>query len=378
MKNRTLILTALLLISAGLSGQDDSYILKRVTGKSVASSVNISPDGSLLLVGYQDGSFKVMDPVSLEPVFHIEGAHSKAVNAMDMTPKMDLILTAGDRTIKLWDRTGKHVGNLNAHATTIWNTDISGDGKHVVSSAFNKTFLLWDLYEGVVLEKMQGHEDVTMSVAFSPDDRFIASGSNDLTVKIWDVESRQVVSSLHGPTQDIYDVAFNPDGDLLAVASKDRSVRIYHLEGEKLLYLLKGHRDMVLEVSFSPDGEYLVTASADQSVYLWDLTSGERIHAFLDNEEAVLDVVFHPDGKSFYSISFAGDLTRWAIHPEIFVLNHFEKEYREELAADPLFEPRRKGESKKDFQARKAEADIQKAGILEKFYARYLENRQLP
>ena len=28
--------------------------------------------------------------------------------------------------------------------------------------------------------------------------------------------------------------------------------------------------------------------------------------------------------------------------------------YREELAGDPVFEPRRKGESKKDFEAREA------------------------
>jgi WD40 repeat protein len=219
---------------------------------------------------------------------------------------------------------------------------------------------------------MQGHEDVTMTVCISPDNRWIASGSNDLSIKIWDLETREAVKSLHGPTQDVYDVAFSPDSKLLAVASKDRSVRVYILEEEKLLHLLKGHRDMVMEVAFSPDGAYLLSGSADRSLILWEVSSGDRIHAYMDNEEAILDLVYHPDGNSFYSISFAGDLTRWEVHPEIFVLKYFEEPYREEMAADPLFKPRKKGESKKEYQVRMEEASRKKREIVERYYRDYL------
>ena len=273
--SRIWIITCLFISSfAGTQAQDESYILKRELYKTSLTSINISPDGSLLLAGYQDGSFRLLDPESFETKLEVPNAHYKAVNAMDMPPKMDFILSAGHNTIKLWDRTGKHLANWNGHATTIWNVDISNDGKYAVSSAFNKTFLLWDVYNSELLERMQGHEDVTMSVCISPDNRLIASGSNDLTIKIWDVASHQVIQTLHGPTQDVYDVAFSPDSHLLAVASKDRSVRIYDLDEEKLLHLLKGHRDMVMELAFSPDGRYLVSGSADQSLILWDVTTG--------------------------------------------------------------------------------------------------------
>ena len=61
------IIPALLLLTflPGLKGQDDNYILKRVTGKIPLSSINLSPDASLLLAGYQDGSFRFLDPVTL-------------------------------------------------------------------------------------------------------------------------------------------------------------------------------------------------------------------------------------------------------------------------------------------------------------------------
>ena len=376
MKNPILI--SVLLFSLAVQGyaQPGSYILKREIYKPPPSSINLSPDGKLLLAGFADGSFRVLDPETFQVSVVVEGAHPKAITAMDMPPKMDFILTAGGKQIKVWDRTGKHIGNFTGHATTIWNADISSDGKHAVSSAFNKTFLLWDVYNGVIAQHMRGHEDVTLTVCISPDNRMIASGSNDLTVRIWDLETRQVTGTLHGPTQDIFDVAFSPDSRMVAAASGERTVRIYNVEEEKLVHILKGHRGAVRKLSFSPDGRYMVSASEDHALILWDVVTGDRIHTFLENEEMLLDVAFHADGNSFFSISKAGDLTRRELHPEIFVIRYFDEPYNEEVSADPLFEPKRKGESKKDYLVRQAEADKKRAEIVDRYYQQYLEERE--
>jgi hypothetical protein len=132
---------------------------------------------------------------------------------------------------------------------------------------------------------------------------------------------------------------------------------------------------MVLEAEFSPDGLYLLTASSDQSVILWDVQSGEKIHQFLDNEGAVTDLAFHPDAQSFFSISYGRDLTHWSLHPRIFVLRYYEREFREALAADPIFEARRKGESKKEYQARMKKAGAREEGIVSRLYEKYLSAR---
>jgi len=339
------------------------------------SSINCSPDGSLLLAGFSDGTFRIMDPETFLISVEVTDAHYKAVNAMDISPKMDLILTAGHNSIKLWDRKGKHLFDWNKHATTVWNAEISKDGLWAVSSAMNKTFLLWDVYNSILIEPMRAHEDICMAVSISPDVNLIASGSNDLTIKIWDLETRKVGSTLHGPTQDIYDLEFSPDSRLLVACSKDNSARIYDVAETKLLHILKGHREMVMEAEFSPDGRYLITGSADRSVILWDVPSGEKIHQFFDIEATVMDLVYHPDGLSFYSISTAGDLTRWSVHPEIFVLKYKEESYLKGLSADPVFEPRRKGESKKEYESRQTEAESKRAGILDRLYKEYLRER---
>lgn len=366
-------LTLFLGIAVQIHAQEQTYILKRQKYKVPLTTINISPDGTLLLAGFDNGSFSLLDPETFEVKLQVADAQLKAVNAIDISQKMDVILTAGGRAINLWDRSGKHLFDWNGHATTIWNAEISRDGNWAVSSAINKTFLLWNFHNNEIEEHFRGHTDVTMAVSISPDNRLIASGSNDLTVKIWDLESRQLITSLHGPTQDIYDVEFSPDSRLLVATSKDKSVRLYDIEDEKLLYLLKGHSEMVLEAEFSPDGNFLVTGSADQSLILWDVRSGERIHQFPDNKGAVTDLVFHPDGGSFYSISYAGDLTRWELDPEIFVLKLYEKQYSEELASEPLFEPRRGGESKKEYQSRMEEAAVKRSEITARYYQQYLD-----
>ena len=370
---------ALMLFFLGMAltirAQDAPYLLKQEFYKVALSSVKFSPDASRLLTGSSDGSWRIMDPETFRVLLEVPGAHFKAVNAMDMSPKMDMILSAGQNSIKLWDSDGNHLADFQKHATTVWNAAFSPDGKWVVSSAHNKAFLLWDVSNRKLAETLRGHEDICLTVAFSPDTQWIASASYDLSLKIWDLNTRSIISTLPGPTDAVYDLEFSPDSRLLAACSKDRSTRIYDVAGNRLLHNLKGHQDQVMEAEFSPDGNYLLTASADWSVILWDVRSGEKIHQFPDHKAAVMDLEFHPDGGSFYSISLAGDLTRWDLDPEIFVLKYFEQPYLEELSGDPVFEPRRKGESKKEFAARQAQAKGKKEAIVRRYYLQYLEER---
>ena len=242
------LIACLVCITFITKGQGSDYILQSISCKVPITTIHLSPDGKKLFAGYQDGSISIMDRESLSEIVHIEEAHPKAISALELSPKMDYILSAGHTSIKLWDTLGTHISNWKAHSTSIRKLDLSNNGKYAVSTGFNKTFMFWDAHDGSVIQPMKGHTDVTFAVAISPDNTLIASGSNDRTIKIWDIESTQCIITLHGPTSDVYDVKFSPDGKLVAACSKDKSVRIYDIKEEKLLHLLKGHRDMVLEI----------------------------------------------------------------------------------------------------------------------------------
>jgi len=363
---------------AGLSlalcsmAQEANYILQQQSYNPGLSSLNFSPDGKLLLAGFADGSFRVLDPESLKVSLEVKEAHQKAVVAMDMPPDMDFIMSAGGKMIRVWNsETGKHIGNFSGHATTIWNAEISRDGKHAVSSAFNKTFLLWDVYNGVVKTHMRGHKDVTRAVSLSPDNLTMASGSDDLSIRLWDMESSELKQELHGPTGAIYHLCFSPDNRLLAASSAEYNIRIYDLENASLLLILNGHEKVVRKSVFSPDSRYLASISEDRCLKLWDLVRDELVHTFADHSSILLDVDFHPSGKSLYTVDAEGSLIQRELHPELFVLRYFGDSYREEINAEALFEDRLKGESKKDYQLRRKEADKRRTAIIESYYKRY-------
>jgi len=70
----------------------------------------------------------------------------------------------------------------------------------------------------ILLNVLEGHADVILSVAFSPDGKSIVSGSYDTTIRVWDAETGEAISGpFKGHSQDVTSVAFHPDGKRFAV-----------------------------------------------------------------------------------------------------------------------------------------------------------------
>lgn len=373
MKNIFVILPLLLL--KPLYSQPYDYIVKNLSFKSPVTAVNIAPDGNQILAGFEDGTLRIFDPQLENLKLELPATPGTAIYDIEMSPKMDVIFLAAGNRIVLFDTTGNKITSWGFHKNTIWSMDINKEGKYMVSTEVNKTFQLSNVYEGRVEHSMRAHDDVTLAVAFSPDGNTIASGSNDKKVFLWSVTTKEVIAEFHGHSDNIYDIAFSPDGTMVAACSKDKSVRIWNIAERKLVHLLNGHQEMVLEIEFSPDGKYLISSSSDQAIKLWDVKTGEQLYGYLENESSIPDIAFLPDGKRFVSAGMDGSLKMWEIHPEIFVLKYFPKEYELELKENPLFLPKQKGEKKDEYESRMEMAAKTKKNIVNKYYQQYLEKQ---
>jgi WD40 repeat protein len=371
MKKMLLAFLGIMCLSV-LPAQTSDYVIRSAAFKTPVTAVQVSPDGRLILAGFEDGTLRILNATTLEERLVVEQAGTAAVYDIEMSPKMDVIFLSSGNRILLYDTTGVRINAWSHHRNTMWSMDLDPAGRYMVSTEVNKTFQLINVYEGEVEQSMRGHEDITFAVAFSPDGKYIASGSNDQQVFLWDMASREVIATFHGHSGNIYDVAFSPDGKYVAACSMDKSVRIWDIEKKELHRLLKGHQDMVLEIEFSPDGKYLLSASADQSIKLWDVASGEQLYAFLDNKGSIPDIEFLTGGETFVSVCMDGTLNVHRIHPEIFVMKYFREEMEKEMADDPLFLPREKGEKRSDFEARAAKAEKKKEELVARYYQRYL------
>ncbi|KAJ3361468.1 general transcription repressor [Kappamyces sp. JEL0680] len=118
------------------------------------------------------------------------------------------------------------------------------------------------------------------SVCFSPDGVYLATGAEDHVIRIWDIVNGRVKLKLNGHSQDIYSLDWTKDGksivsgsgDHTVKASLDEMIRVWDLRTGYLLERFEGHQNSVYSVAFSPDGLSIVSGSLDQSLRLWDLS----------------------------------------------------------------------------------------------------------
>jgi WD40 repeat protein len=98
-----------------------------------------------------------------------------------------------------------------------WGLSYSPDGRSL-ALALGDGAQVWDRFEGRMLLKQSGHEDVVSGVAFSPDGRRLATCSWDGTVRLYDVTAGMtLVASYDWKIGRLFCVAFSPDSTLAAV-----------------------------------------------------------------------------------------------------------------------------------------------------------------
>ncbi|KAG8688286.1 hypothetical protein FRC08_011512, partial [Ceratobasidium sp. 394] len=182
-----------------------------------------------------------------------------------------IVSGSGDGTVRIWDaETGDPVLEpLKGHTEPVWSVAFSPNGRWIVSGSADKTIRIWDAETGEArLDPLRGHSGDVLSVAFSPDSSRIGSGSADGTVRIWDVETGESgLGPLQAHTNSVNSVVFSSDGHWIASGSLDETLRIWDARtGSAAREPLRGHSGSVTSVAFSPDLHCIASCS-------WDMTA---------------------------------------------------------------------------------------------------------
>lgn len=294
-------------------------LLSRLTGfEQAVSSLAFSPDGTMLASGSDVGGAMLWKTEDWSKIRSLRGSGKPAeystievlslrshASSLEYSPDGSVLATsASDGTIEIWNTaSGLCLKRLTNHSTTIADFAFSADGSELASVSFDGHTLRYDISSGKLVADFElvGHE-VSYGVNISDNGQRLTRVMWDGRVTLYDVDDLTLLYSFSGKRP-----VLSADGGMLAIAGTNNKIQVWDTTSGEEIYSFSGHSDSINTMTFSPDGTLLASGSADNSIILWDVDSGVRRHRLSGHSDAVYEIVFSPDGKTI--ASEAGDDT---------------------------------------------------------------------
>jgi len=231
------------------------------------SSINWSPDGSLLATASDDGTARVWD-ASDGSVLSVLQGHAEGVKDVVFSPNGELLATVSDGGIRTWRASdGVLMGVLLDRASRSLHYPIGWPGGYYWPTGSHM-------------------------FAFTPDSSRLIAPDGD-TIREWDVASGDVIMTMRQRTGPVNYVSISPDGQLVAVGSAALwGVRVWTVQGGSLEYLLGEEYGLAYDVDFSSDGSLLVSAGR-----IWSVSDGSLLHSLNEGSLFINGTSFSPDGS---------------------------------------------------------------------------------
>jgi WD40 repeat protein len=287
--------------TAGGSGAVGILFWDAATGEKVGNipgasqCVAFSPIDATLAYA-RGNSARLWDMQKGQDTLTLQG--SSPVRALALSPDGSLIASGDDNgTLRIWDTANGQLKRAwTAHSAGIRSMVLSSDGKLLLSGSTDGTMCLWDVAEGRRKWTRQAHENGVRSLLFVGA-RSIASSGSEASVKLWSRETGKPFPSPAGGTMQLTSegsatalAVSSPKGamDPLLAISADKNIVVRDTENFDVIYTLRGHSAPVSDMAFSADGRLLASVSHDKTAKLWDAQNGQLLR-----ELAVLDRPFN-------------------------------------------------------------------------------------
>jgi WD40 repeat protein len=319
----------------------ESYSLSLAANARQALAADNQPLALLLALAANSveepplAAWRTLVDVAYAPGVNRQFTHNSSLNAVDVSPDGNYLLTGSDDgLVLLWaTETGEIVQQLDGHAAAVQAVAFSPDGHWALSGSADDTAVLWNLDSGELAQRLVGHKGDVSGVAFTPDGKQAvtsedtAAAPSDLIV--WDVASGEMVrrfgGTAEGNQEGILDMALSGNGRSALVGqfnyagTNEHTLVLWDVDSGEPIHFFSEMDRTIAGVAISPDGRFGLAAAADDLLYYFDISTalntgmstGELVRRLQGHEGSVLAVAFSPDGKQAVSASQDQTIIWW-------------------------------------------------------------------
>jgi len=276
-------------------------------------SVDLSPDGKLVITGSFDFSARVWN-FGDQSELAVLDLHEGPVTSVSFDPSGKYALTTSDdyRAI-YWDlATFQPVHTLSGHKHKVMTAAFDPSGKIAATGSWDKSIKIWDLQSGTERRSIAANSPVN-AVVFLNGGKFLLSGGHHPVMELWNAETGDLAGKLEGHLMGVTALSVSPDGKQVLSASIDKSIRLWDVETMRELRKIDVRDGQVYDVEFSPDGKRALTAGKDGYVVEWDLASGNPVHEIPAHDRIAWAATYTPDGRFAVSASSDEQARIWHI-----------------------------------------------------------------
>ncbi|MSU41907.1 MAG: hypothetical protein EXS22_08595 [Pedosphaera sp.] len=272
-------------------------IKKEISRKEIALCMARVPESGRVYIGTSDSGVYEIDTVTekAEPKKCEGEGHTGYVMGAALT-ETHLVTGAYDKHLVWWDlKTGKQTRRQSAHEKWLRGVEVSPDGKTIASVADDMVCRLWKADSGELIRELRGHAVETphhypsmlYCCAFSPDGAWLATADKVGQIVVWERSSGKPAKTLQSPGMYTWDpkqrrhsiggirsIRFSPDSKTLAVGGVGFIGNIDHLDGKARVELFDWQQGTSLKVIESDKQKGLVEHMAFHPKGDWLLCAG--------------------------------------------------------------------------------------------------------
>lgn len=243
-----------------------------------ALCAQVTPSGTTLISGWNDGKVRAFFPESGRMKFVISDAHSEKVTAVavadnDMRGKYRLVTGGDEGRVRIWEITPSHqamIVSLKEHRGAVNSIKVNKDSSQAVTASADGSCIVWDMDRYVRIVALF-ESNIFNSIQYHPDEsQMLTCGSNH-KITYWDAVDGSAIRVIDGGEGVMTSLDLTSSGEFFVSGCEDKMLKVWHYDEGLPMAVGYGHSGSIKAVKISPDERSIVSVGTTGEIIFWEM-----------------------------------------------------------------------------------------------------------